>query len=40
MGKNVGQEYFMKKTNGGKWNKYLVAGLLMTGLAVLLGLWP
>lgn len=28
----------MKKTNGGKWNKYLVAGLLMTGLAVLLGI--
>ncbi len=28
----------MKKTNGGKWNKYLVAGLFMTGLAVLLGI--
>ena len=27
----------MKKSGAGKWNKYLVAGLLMTGLALLLG---
>lgn len=28
----------MKKKAGGKWNKYLVAGLLMTGFAVVLGI--
>ena len=28
----------MRKKAGGKWNKYLVAGLLMTGLAVVLGI--
>ena len=28
----------MTKTNPGKWNKYLYAGLIMTGLAVLLGI--
>lgn len=28
----------MKKYGMGKWNKYLVAGLLMTGLALLLGI--
>ena len=28
----------MKKPSGGKWNKYLVAGLFMTGLAVVLGI--
>lgn len=28
----------VKERGGGKWNKYLIAGLLMTGLAVLLGL--
>ena len=28
----------MKKEKKGKWNKYLVAGLLMTGLAVVLGI--
>lgn len=28
----------MSKINTGKWNKYLVAGLIMTGLAVLLGI--
>lgn len=27
----------MEKRDGGKWNKYLVAGLVMTGLAVFLG---
>lgn len=27
----------MEKREGGKWNKYLVAGLVMTGLAVFLG---
>ncbi|MCM1188832.1 MAG: ABC transporter permease [bacterium] len=27
----------MKKPDGGKWNKYLIAGLIMTGLAVFLG---
>ena len=28
----------MKKFDGGKWNKYLTAGLIMTGLALLLGI--
>ena len=28
----------MKKNNGRKWNKYLIAGLIMTGLALLLGI--
>lgn len=28
----------MKKPNSGKWNKYLVAGLVMTGIAVFLGI--
>lgn len=28
----------MKKPNSGKWNKYLIAGLIMTGLAVALGI--
>ena len=28
----------MKQSGSGKWNKYFVAGLLMTGLAVLLGI--
>lgn len=28
----------MKKPNGGKWNKYLTAGLIMTGIAVFLGI--
>lgn len=27
----------MEKREGGKWNKYLIAGLVMTGLAVFLG---
>lgn len=27
----------MKKKNGKKWNKYLYAGIVMTGIAVLLG---
>lgn len=27
----------MEKRDGGKWNKYLIAGLVMTGLAVFLG---
>lgn len=29
---------FEKKFDGGKWNKYLTAGLVMTGLALLLGI--
>ena len=28
----------MKKNNGRKWNKYLIAGLIMTGIALLLGI--
>ncbi|MGN1198705.1 MAG: ABC transporter permease [Acetatifactor sp.] len=28
----------MKKKSNGKWNQYLIAGLIMTGLAVLLGI--
>ena len=28
----------MRKSGRGKWNKYLVAGLFMTGLAVFLGI--
>ena len=28
----------MERTAGGKWNKYLAAGIFMTGLAVLLGI--
>lgn len=28
----------MKKKSSGKWNRYLIAGLIMTGLAVLLGI--
>ncbi len=28
----------MKQAGGTKWNKYFVAGLLMTGLAVFLGI--
>lgn len=28
----------MEKRDGGKWNKYLIAGLVMTGLAVFLGI--